>query len=101
MFVTIIFIALQIFLFLIRVVFGGPALGYVMGRITIWWLSAIFNDAIVEIIITLTSAYITYFIGEFLLGVSGVLAVLMLGIEINARRSNISSEVEVFLHKYV
>ena len=80
-------------------ILGGPAFGYVMARLTTFWLSHVFNDAVVEITITLASTYITYYIGDEFLGVSGVLAVVTLGIEMNARRTNISPEVEVFLHK--
>ena len=86
-------------MYFIRVAFGGPAFGYVMAKITIFWLSRVFNDALVEITITLASAYITFYVGESILGVSGVLAIVTLGIEINSRRTNISPEVEVFLHR--
>ncbi len=70
-----------------------------MAKVTIFWLSHVFNDALVEITITLVSTYVTFYIGEAFLGVSGVLAVVTLGIEINSRRTNISPEVEVFLHR--
>lgn len=92
---------LDIFLYLLRVALGGPVFGYVMARLTILWLSHVFNDAVVEITITLASTYFTYYVGDVLLEVSGVLAVVTLGIEINARRTSISPEVEVFLLKYV
>ena len=95
------FVALDIFVYLIRVALGGPLFGYIIARLTIWWLSRVFNDAVVEITITLASTYFTYYVGDVLLGVSGVLAVVTLGVEINARRTNISPEVEVFLFKYV
>ena len=91
--------ALQIFTYFVRVAFGGPAFGYLMAKVTIFWLSHVFNDALVEITITLASTYITFYIGEAFFGVSGVLAVVTLGIEINSRRTNISPEVEVFLHR--
>ena len=78
---------------------GGPLFGYVMARISILWLSYVYNDAVVEITITLASTYITYYIGEVFLKVSGVLAVVTLGIEMNKRRTNISPQVDVFLHK--
>lgn len=60
-----------------------------------------FNDALVEITITLASTYLTFYVGEEVLGISGVLAVVMLGIEINSQKSSISPEVEVFLHRFV
>ena len=83
----------------IRVAFGGPAFGYLVAKITIFWLARVFNDALVEITITLASAYITFYVGERFFGVSGVLAVVTLGIELNSKRTNISPEVEVFLHR--
>lgn len=70
------------------------------GRVTVFWLQHVFNDALVEITITLASTYLTFYIGEEVLGVSGVIAVVMLGIQINALRTSISPEVEVFLHRY-
>lgn len=73
--------------------------GYAMAKLSIFWLSRVYNDALVEIAITLASTYVTYYIGEEFLGVSGVLAVVALGYEINSRKTNISPEVEVFLHR--
>lgn len=70
-----------------------------MAKFTIFWLSHVFNDALVEISITLASTYITFYIGEGLFEVSGVLAVVTLGIELNSRRTSISPEVEAFLHR--
>ena len=90
---------LSIFVYFLRVVVGGPLFGWVMGKLTILWLSNVFNDALIEITITLASTYITFYIGESFLKVSGVLAVVTLGIEISSRRSNISPEVEKFLHR--
>ena len=92
-------LGVEIFLYFLQVALGGPAFGYFMAKITIFWLSRVFNDALVEITITLASTYVTFYIGEELLHVSGVLAVVTLGIEINSRKTNISPEVEVFLHR--
>ena len=90
---------LDIFLYFVRVAFGGPLFGWIMGKLTVLWLSHVFNDALIEITITLASTYMTFYIGEAFLKVSGVLAVVTLGIEISSRRSNISPEVEKFLHR--
>ena len=87
------------FVYFVRVALGGPAFGYLMAKITIFWLARVFNDALVEITITLASTYIAFYLGEGFFGVSGVLAVVTLGIELNSRRTNISPEVEVFLHR--
>jgi len=90
----------EIGLYFPRVALGGMALGLVAGKFIVFWLQHVFNDAMVEIAITLSSTYLTFYIGEEVLGVSGVLAVVMLGIEINQHRTSISPEVEVFLHRF-
>ncbi|XP_028411372.1 sodium/hydrogen exchanger 10-like isoform X2 [Dendronephthya gigantea] len=92
--------ATEIGLYFPRVALGGFFFGLVIGKIVVFWLQRVFNDAMVEITITLASTYLTYYIGEEVLGVSGVLAVVMLGIEINSQKTSISPEVEVFLHKF-
>ena len=94
------FIGWKIPILLIRDGLGGPLFGYIMAKITILWLSRVFNDAIVEISITLASTYVTFYIGDAIFRISGPLAVITLGLEINARRTNISPQVEVFLKKY-
>lgn len=50
--------------FFIKVLFGGMLLGYLMGKICSAWLSKVFNDAVVETIITIGFPYITYFLGK-------------------------------------
>lgn len=92
-------LATEIGLYFPRVALGGFFFGLVAGRVTVFWLQHVFNDALVEITITLASTYLTFYIGEEVLGISGVIAVVMLGIEINALKTSISPEVEVFLHR--
>ncbi len=83
-----------------QVAIGGIAWGAVMGKVATVWLSHIFNDALVEITITLSMTYVVFYLGESVFGVSGVLAVVMLGLVVNSNKVTISPEVEVFLHRY-
>ncbi|XP_033119377.1 sodium/hydrogen exchanger 10-like [Anneissia japonica] len=92
--------ATEIIVYFIRVALGGPAFGFLMAKFTTFWLSRIFNDALAEITITLASTYLTFYIGESIIKVSGVLAVVVLGLVVNAERTSISPEVEVFLHRF-
>lgn len=78
----------------------GPLFGFVMAKITILWLVNIFNDALTEITITLSVTYLTFYIGEEFLQVSGVLSVVALGLCLSAERTSISPEVEKFLHRF-
>ena len=94
-----IFLGGEITLYFVRVALGGPLFGWIAGKIVIVWLSHVFNDYLVEITITLVSTYLTFYIGEEILQVSGVLAVVAMGIEVNTKRTVIAPDVEEFLHR--
>jgi len=51
-----------------RIAIGGPAFGWAMAKITIFLLSYVYNDAPVEISATIVAAYLTYYLGENVLG---------------------------------
>ncbi|XP_053385039.1 sodium/hydrogen exchanger 10-like isoform X1 [Mercenaria mercenaria] len=90
----------DIVVYFIQVAIGGPFVGFIMAKITLFCLSRIFNDAIAEITITLASTYITYYVVEVFCNMSGVLAVVVLGLAMNSERTMISPEVETFLHRF-
>ncbi|OQR78208.1 sodium/hydrogen exchanger 7-like, partial [Tropilaelaps mercedesae] len=83
-----------------RISIGGPVLGYVMGKLTIFLLAKVFNDSVIEITITISSAYIAYYLAEITFHVSGVLAVVALGTVLSANKVAISPEVEEFVHSF-
>jgi monovalent cation:H+ antiporter, CPA1 family len=56
---------------------GGPLFGFVCGWITSWFIGRISNDSIAEVSVTLAAAYLTFYISEAILNVSGVLAVVV------------------------
>lgn len=83
------------------VAIGGPVVGLLIAAIAIEWIRRVFNDALVEITLTIVAAYLTYFVAEELLHVSGVLALVALGLLIaGIGRTRISTEVEGFLHRF-
>lgn len=43
---------------------GGPLFGYLMAQVAIFWLQWTFNDSLTEIAITLSMAYLVFYIGE-------------------------------------
>ena len=51
--------------YFIQVAIGGPFVGFIFAKITLFCLSRIFNDALAEITITLASTYVTYYVGKF------------------------------------
>ncbi|KAJ8023281.1 Sodium/hydrogen exchanger 10 [Holothuria leucospilota] len=90
----------KVLVYFVKAAIGGPFIGFIMGKVTTIWLSYIFNDALVEITITLASTYLTFYIGEAVRSFSGVIAVVVLGLIVNAEKTAISPEVEVFLHRF-
>lgn len=58
----------EIVLYFLQVAALGPLWGYVMAKVTLFCLSRVFNDALIEITITLASTYMTYYIGKLLPG---------------------------------
>ena len=59
------FSASEISIVLTLKVLVGPLFGFVMGRVTIFWLINIYNDALAEITITLASTYITFYVCKY------------------------------------
>lgn len=77
---------------------GGPLLGFVVGKVAAFIIRSISNDSISEICITMAATYLTFYIGETFLRVSGVLAVVILGLVLNHDRTVISPETEPGMH---
>jgi NhaP-type Na+/H+ or K+/H+ antiporter len=62
-----------------RLALLGGAVGGAFGAVTSWWLSRIWRDPGLDIILTWSSAYACYYVAEDLLGASGLLAVVFNG----------------------
>lgn len=81
--------------------FGGIIVGLVIGFVSIAWVKKVFNDALVEISIIVAAAYLTFFIAEDFLHVSGVLGLVTLGLLMaSAGKTRISPQVQHFLHEF-
>jgi NhaP-type Na+/H+ or K+/H+ antiporter len=85
----------------ISVVLLGLLTGLAVGAVFLFWIGRLFNQAIIEITLTISAAYIAYFIAENVLHVSGVVAVVSLGVLVaSVGRTRISPGVSVFLHHF-
>lgn len=85
----------------IRVSFGGILVGGAIGYVSINWVKRVFNDALVEISVIVGAAYLTFYVAEYFFHVSGVLALVTLGlIMAGVGRTRISPEVEHFMHEF-
>jgi NhaP-type Na+/H+ or K+/H+ antiporter/CRP-like cAMP-binding protein len=85
----------------LRVAIGGIAVGLIIGYIVIAWVKKVFNDALVEITVIVAAAYMTFYIAEHFLHVSGVLGLVALGLLMASKgKTRISPEVGHFLHEF-
>ncbi|MCS6808051.1 MAG: cation:proton antiporter [Bacteroidota bacterium] len=85
----------------LKTALGGTLIGLVIAGCTIAWVRRVFNDALVEITVLVIAAYLTFYIAEHFLHVSGILGLLALGLVMSGvGRSRISPQVEHFLHNF-
>lgn len=85
--------------FFLQLSLGGPAIGIVFGLVATLWIHYIYNDSLVEISITLVTAYLTFYVAEEHLHVSGVLAVVSLGLFMGTYAKNrVSAQVHGAMH---
>jgi len=75
----------------------GAAIGWgILG-----WLKKVFNDALIEITVVIGAAYLSFYIAESVLHVSGVIAVVTLGISMAGHgKTKVSPGVTHFLHEF-
>ncbi len=80
---------------LCQLALGGPAVGIAFGIVIVAWLRFIYNQDVVEVTMTIVAAFGSFIVANEILGVSGVLAVLILGIWMAAFGSHhISRQVQ-------
>lgn len=83
------------------VVAGGVAVGLIMAKIAATIIGLTFNDAIIEISLTIVTAYGAMFVAEGLMHVSGVMAVVSAGLYLSGPgQTQISPEVKHFLDAF-
>jgi len=84
-----------------RVALGGMLIGMIISGIILIWVKKVFNDAMIEITLIVTAAYLTFYVAEHFLHVSGVLGLVTVGLAMaGAGKTRISAEVQHFLHEF-
>ena len=77
---------------------GGGIVGFLAGRLLLWIIPRVGDDRLAEATLTLAFAYLAFIAAERLFHVSGVVAVLILGLTVSALgRSRIAPENWLFL----
>ena len=71
---------LGIFLKFIQLTVGGVLLGFVACMLVLFWIKRIIKDDLLTANLTISTCYLTFFVGEFFLGVSGIISIVTLGV---------------------
>ncbi|AGF46596.1 CPA1 family monovalent cation:H+ antiporter [Candidatus Kinetoplastibacterium desouzaii TCC079E] len=80
---------------------GGGLAGYVMGRLACFLFSWLRDFPAAEITLTVTLAYLSFFISEHYLHVSGVVATVIAGLVVGSTgRTRMSSNTSKYLSKF-
>ncbi|XP_060118389.1 sodium/hydrogen exchanger 10-like [Heteronotia binoei] len=87
----------EIVLKLILKFFGSVLFGFLSSRVVMFWLKHIFNDGVVEVILSFTMAYIIFFLAEWA-GMSGVISISILGLLLDT--VSFSPGTDEFLYRF-
>ncbi|XP_060625839.2 solute carrier family 9 member C1-like [Anolis sagrei] len=87
----------EIFIQLMLKFFASIAFGFLSSKLVSYWLAHIFNDGIIEVVLSFSMAYIIFFLAEWF-GMSGVIALCMLGLLLDS--VSFSPGMDVFLYKF-
>ncbi len=80
---------------------GGILVGLFIGWIFLRWIKRVFKDALIEISAVIVAAYLTFYVAEYVCHVSGVLALVSLGIMVGGLgKALISPSVSHFMEEF-
>ncbi|CAF1223365.1 unnamed protein product, partial [Didymodactylos carnosus] len=80
---------------IVKYTIGGPAFGFVCGLISVFLLNRINNELEVEITLTFGISYLVFYVADAELGVSAVLALVVMGLYMAKHKYCISSNVQL------
>jgi len=83
----------------IQMTFGGVGIGIVFGIVFAYWLNTCVTDVVKGVLITIFGAWITFFVSEFVLHTSGILALEFFGLYLSSwAKPNLVEEVQHAIH---
>lgn len=66
----------------IKVITVSTVLGYFLARVVIWFITRINSEEMIQNSVIILSAYVTFIVSQFYLGVSGVIALVAFGLTV-------------------
>lgn len=85
----------------VQVVAGGVLMGWLLARISIWFITRINSEEMIQNSVIILAAYLTFILSQYYLGVSGVIALVAFGLTIAyVGRPRLRPEVNIFMAKF-
>lgn len=83
------------------VVVGSFVIGYIIARITLWFITRVCSDEILQNTAMIMAAYITFIIAQHVFDISGVIALVVYGHHIAQKgRPHLKPQVNLFMEKF-
>lgn len=85
----------------IEVVAGGALLGLIIARLTIWFITRINSEEMIQNSVIILAAYTTFILSQFYLGISGVIALVAFGLTVShTGKPRLKPQVNIFMEKF-
>ena len=76
-------------------------LGFCLARLTIWFITRINSEEMIQNSVIILSAYVTFILSQYYMGISGVIALVAFGLTISyTGRPRLKPQVNVFMEKF-
>ena len=85
----------------IKVISISTILGYFLARLVIWFITRINSEEMIQNSVIIVSAYVTFIISQFYLGVSGVIALVAFGLTVTyVGKPRLKPQVNKFMEHF-
>ena len=85
----------------IQVVSISTVLGFLLARIVLWFITRINSEEMIQNSVIILSAYLTFILSQYYLGVSGVIALLVFGLTITyVGKPRLKPQVNTFMESF-
>lgn len=83
------------------VVAGGALLGFLTARLAVWFITRVTSEEMIQNSVIILSAYITFILSQYYLGVSGVIALVTFGLTVSyTGKPRLKPKVNAFMSKF-
>lgn len=85
----------------IQVVVGSTLLGFIMARAVIWFITRINSEEMIQNSVIILSAYLTFILSQYSLGISGVIALVAFGLTVTyTGKPRFKPQVNAFMERF-